>query len=71
MPDQVMEMFESAGFSKVRLLRRALPINEWFSGDDGVEADYGIERNRLHGRFKTLSDADLKTAAAFYIYHKP
>lgn len=71
MPDQVMEMLTSAGFSRVRLLRRALPINEWFSGDDGIEADYGIKRDRLHGRFKALSDSDLKTAAAFYVYSKP
>lgn len=71
MPDEVMEMLESNGLTRVSLLRRALPINEWFRDDDGIEADYGVERSRLYGRFKALSDSDLKTAAAFYICRKP
>ena len=70
-PEEVMDMISSAGLEKIKLVRRAVPIERWYMDGDAIGGDAGIMRGRLRGRFKGLSDDDLKTAAAFYIYRKP
>lgn len=70
-PPEVRAMFGEAGLEEVRVLRRALPSDTWFEEGGEVEADTGIERRRLQPRFRSLSDVDLKTAAAMYVFRKP
>ena len=70
-PEEVMGMISSTGLEKVRLVRRAVPVERWYMDGEIIEGDMGIERGRLQERFQGLSDDDLKTAAAFYIYRKP
>lgn len=55
-----------------------LPSRDYVECDDGDlgdmvadEAEPGIERHRLARRFRGTTDADLRTAAAHYLYHKP
>lgn len=72
LPGEVAGMFESAGFEKVKIMRRVLPTNKWI--EDGKPLDgelFGAKRGRLAPRFQNISDDDLKTAAAQYVYHKP
>ncbi len=69
-PGEVMKMLEEAGFERARLLRKTLPTNRFFEDGEDIEGEIGINRRRLLGRYCDLSDCDLKTAAAFYIYRK-
>jgi len=70
-PREVMDMVSSAGLEKVRLMRRSVPVERWYVDGEEMEGDTGIERGKLREDFRGLSDDDLKTAAAFYVYRKP
>jgi len=71
LPREVMDMVSSAGMEKVRLMRRSVPVERWYVDGEEMEGDSGIERGKLRKEFQSLSDDDLRTAAAFYVYRKP
>ncbi len=71
LPSEVMSLFESAGFEKVAVRRMTLPDHTYVDSDEEViSAAPGIERPVLAGEFRQASDADLRTAAAHYVYRK-
>ena len=71
LPSKVAPMFEEEGFEPVALRRLVLPSHEWV--DDEREANAaapGIARRRLAFAFRHASEADLRTAAAHYVYRR-
>jgi SAM-dependent methyltransferase len=72
LPAQVVEAFERAGFERVAVRRLILPDLKYVEGDElPTGALVGLERSRLHPRFGSATDADLRTAAAHYLFRKP
>ncbi len=70
-PTQVARRFERAGFERIALRRLTLPAQR-FVPDEAVCAERaGLSRRWLASRFRGISDADLHTAAAHYLYRKP
>lgn len=72
LPDEIMALFEDAGFERILVRRMALPDHTYYDDEAGVlDAAPGIDRSDLAARFRNASDADLRTAAAHYLYRKP
>lgn len=72
LPAEVATMFESAGFEKIAVRRMTLPDHRYVdSGKEVMSAAPGIERSALAAAFRHASEADLRTAAAHYVYRKP
>jgi SAM-dependent methyltransferase len=72
LPFEVMALFDSAGFEKIVVRRMALPDHTYVDSEEEVMgAAPGIERPALARKFRSASEADLRTAAAHYIYRKP
>jgi hypothetical protein len=73
-PTDVAARFEAAGFERiaVRRLIYAGTDRRWVDTDaDALAGREGLPRARLASRFRAISEADLRTAAAHYLYHKP
>jgi hypothetical protein len=65
-------MFERAGFEPVAIRRMPGPASAYADDDAEVlAADPGIDRARLATAFRGMSDLDLRTAAAHYLYRNP
>ncbi len=72
LPGEIARLFEEAGFEPIVIRRMALPDHTYFDDESGVlAAAPGIDRADLHSSFGEASDADLRTAAAHYLYRKP
>jgi SAM-dependent methyltransferase len=71
LPEQVMLLFEEVGFERIAARRMIYPERRYVEGEEALEGQPGIERTRLTGRFQNASEADLRTAAAHYLYSKP
>jgi SAM-dependent methyltransferase len=71
MPGQVEALFEDAGFQRIATRRMILPERVYVVGDEALRGAPGIERSRLDGMFRNATDADLRTAAAHYLFRKP
>jgi hypothetical protein len=72
MPSEIAAMFEEAGFERIAVRRMVLPGHVWVeSAQDALAGEPGIERSRLAARFRDASEADLRTAAAHYLYRRP
>jgi SAM-dependent methyltransferase len=70
-PTQVMALFEAAGFERVAVRRMILPDRRYVEGDEALTGRPGLSRRLLARGFRKLSEADLYTAAAHYLYRKP
>ena len=71
LPEQIMPIFEEAGFEPVAVRRMIYPDRRYVEGEEALEGRPGIERPRLKPRFQSASEADLRTAAVHYLYRKP
>lgn len=72
LPRQVADLFEEAGFERVVIRRMMLPSKSYVDdGTDMADGVPGIERSKLAASFRQATDADLRTAAARYLYRKP
>jgi SAM-dependent methyltransferase len=69
-PDEIVSLFEAAGFERVCVRRMVLPDRRWI--DDGLPmtGKPGLPRRLLAPAFRALSDADLRTAAAHYLFRR-
>lgn len=72
LPSQVAAMFEQAGFERIAVRRMLLPSRRYVdTEEEALAGDPGNERARIAACFRHASDADLRTAAAHYLYRKP
>lgn len=72
LPSEVAELLERAGFERLAVRRLILPEHRWVeSEDEALAGEPGIDRSELAPRFRSASDADLRTAAAHYLYRNP
>lgn len=71
LPHQVVEMLGEAGFEQIAIRRMILPERSYVEGEDALRGKQGIDRCHLHRTFKDATDADLRTAAAHYLFRKP
>ena len=70
-PEEVQQLFEQAGFERIAVRRMVLPSKRYEDDATVARAQPGLPRARLAPRFRTMSDLDLRTAAAHYLYRKP
>ncbi len=72
-PAEVAAAFEAAGLERVALRRLVYDGDRrWVDDPEAALAGApGLPRARLAARFRAWSEADLRTAAAHYIYRKP
>jgi hypothetical protein len=71
-PPQIMKLFAAAGFEKIVVRRLILPERRYVEGEEAAWAGRrGLSRALLAPRFRKLREADLHTAAAYYLYRKP
>jgi SAM-dependent methyltransferase len=70
-PTEVERHFEAAGFERIAIRRMTLPRQTYVSDDDLLDGVPGLSRRLLARRFRDISEADLRTAAAHYLYRKP
>jgi SAM-dependent methyltransferase len=69
---QIMKLFAAAGFEIIVVRRLILPERRYVEGEDAAFAGRrGLPRALLSPRFRKLPEADLRTAAAHYVYRKP
>lgn len=72
LPSEVAALFEAAGFEPVALRRMLLPSHEYVASEaEALAGTAGIERRRLATPFRAATDADLRTAAAHYLFRNP
>lgn len=71
LPAQVAALFEEAGFERIAVRRMILPDRVYVEGDEALRGATGIHRGRVHPAFRAATDADLRTAAAHYLFRKP
>lgn len=69
LPGEIEDLFRSAGFEPITVRKMVLPDRRYV--EDAMEGAPGIERSRLARRFRSATDADLRTAAAHYLFRKP
>ena len=71
LPADVQRMFEVVGFERIGVRRLILPDRVFVDGCDTLRGAVGLPRAMLAPRFRHISDVDLRTAAAHYLYRKP
>jgi SAM-dependent methyltransferase len=75
-PAEVQDLFTAAGFERLAVRRliydNASGERRWVEHDDHTRAGApGLARARLAPRVATITEPDLRTAAAHYLYRKP
>jgi SAM-dependent methyltransferase len=71
-PEEVRRAFERAGFDLIALRRMPGPSGSSAAADGEVlAAAPGLDRGRLARAFRDMSELDLRTAAAHYLYRNP
>jgi SAM-dependent methyltransferase len=69
---QIIRSFEDAGFEKVAIRRLILPERRYVDEEEAtVTGRRGLPRALLARRFRKIAEADLRTAAAHYLFRKP
>ncbi len=63
--------FAAAGFEPIAVRRLILPARSYAEGEEVMQGEPGLTRRLLAPQFRDLSEADLRTAAAHYLYRKP
>jgi len=70
-PTEVAQRFDAAGFERIAIRRLVLPRQAFVSDEEVLSTEPDLNRRLLAPRFRAISDADLRTAAAHYLYRKP
>ena len=70
-PTEVSALFEQAGFELVAVRRLILPDRRYVEGDQVLMGRAGISRRWIRGGSRSISEQDLRTAAAHYLFRKP
>jgi SAM-dependent methyltransferase len=72
-PSRVSQCFEAAGFQRVAVRRMILPEGRYIEPGQQIPAHArsGLPRWLLAPEFSQISDDDLRTAAAHYLYRNP
>jgi SAM-dependent methyltransferase len=70
-PNEVMRCFEAAGFEPIAVRRLILPQRRYADDEEVMSGQPGLPRKSLARRFLSISEEDLRTAAAHYLYRKP
>jgi SAM-dependent methyltransferase len=71
-PSRIVTMFERAGFERIAVRRMVLPSGDFVDREeDALAGEPGIERRRLAPAFRGMTDVDLRTAAAHYLFRNP
>lgn len=70
LPAEICHFFESAWFRQIAVRRLIYPDRRFVDAEDVLEGAPGLSRSLLSRRFRGISDADLRTAAAHYVYQK-
>jgi SAM-dependent methyltransferase len=70
-PAEIAAGFAGAGFECVAVRRMVLPAHRYLPDAEAVAARPGLPRGLLARRFRRISDLDLRTAAAHYLYRNP
>ena len=65
------QALDAAGFERIAVRRMTLPHKAYVTDDDVLDGAPGLSRRRLARRFRDISELDLRTAAAHYLYRKP
>lgn len=72
LPTDVNVLFQRAGFEPIAVRRLLLPSHRWVDMEnEALEGYPGIERHDLAPAFRDVSEADLRTAAAHYLFREP
>src|SRR4029453_6651848 len=69
-PTEVAVRFAAAGFARIAVRRMILPARAYGGEAAARGGRAGLSRRWLARRFRAWSDADLRTAAAHYLYRK-
>jgi SAM-dependent methyltransferase len=72
-PSEVAARFVAAGFEPIAVRRLVLPAARYVDEEGAAAAEGlpGLPRALLARRFREISPADLRTAAAHYLFRKP
>jgi hypothetical protein len=71
-PSAVATLFERAGFEPIAIRRLPGRSGVWADDEaDVLAAPPGLERERLAAAFREISEIDLRTAAAHYLFRRP
>jgi len=70
-PARVSAAFERVGFERIALRRLVLPARKYAHDEVARLAQPGLPRWLLARRFREISELDLRTAAAHYLFRKP
>lgn len=71
-PAQVCDQFAAAGFERLAVRRLILPSQTYVFDDEAIALGRpGLKRRQLAPEFRSMSDADLCTAAGHYLYRRP
>jgi SAM-dependent methyltransferase len=71
-PSRFREVFERAGFEPIAIRRLILPGRRYVdSEEEALAGRPGIARAHLARAFRDMSDIDLRTAAAHYLFRRP
>jgi SAM-dependent methyltransferase len=68
LPGEIENAFTAAGFERMLVRRMILPERRYV--DDATNGSPGVERAYLARRFRSATDADLRTAAAHYLFRR-
>jgi SAM-dependent methyltransferase len=71
LPAEVQARFEAAGFERIAVRRLIYPDRRYVEEDDALAGAPGLPRALLARKFRAVSETDLRTAAAHYLYRKP
>ncbi|MCA9522913.1 MAG: class I SAM-dependent methyltransferase [Myxococcales bacterium] len=70
-PEEVVALFEREGFRCLALRRLVLPERIYLDADEAARRGApGLSRRYLAPRHRAISEADLRTAAAHYLFQK-
>lgn len=70
-PTEVVSLFHQAGFERIAVRRLVLPDRLWVDDGERLRGSAGLPRPLLARRFRRLSEDDLRTAAAHYLFRRP
>lgn len=70
-PTEVQQLFDAAGFERIAVRRMVLPSKKYVDDAAVAASQPGLPRALLAPRFRAMTDIDLRTAAAHYLYRNP
>jgi SAM-dependent methyltransferase len=71
LPTEIITLFEYAGFEPIAVRRMILPQKHYVEDDEIQKGIPGVSRSLVAKSFRNVSEADIRTAAAHYLFRKP